>query len=203
MSGKRRPAGRPKQPATRTAPGPARARTPAAARPTSKTAKQPVPVDDHRGDRILVASWASVGLFAIVAVPAAAGLTAFDDTAIAVALGLFAIGLLVWIWSFAIAVARTTRGDNVVVSNLYFLAGSAPRRVQWHLFGALAASIAVAAGTAASNPFGVLVPMLPLGFNGLWAARHGVFPPRPVRDDRRRGETVASPGRRRGGRPGE
>jgi hypothetical protein len=144
-----------------------------------------------------------VVVFAIVAIPAAVGLSAFDDAAVVVALVLFAIGLGVWFWSFAVAVARTTRGDNVVVSNLYFLAGSAPRRVQSHLFGALAASIAVAAGTAASNPFGVLVPMLPLGFNGLWAARHGVFPPRPVRDERRRRETVASPGRRRGGRPGE
>ena len=201
MSGKKRPAGRPKQPAARATA--TRSRASAGARPVAKVARQPVPVDDHRGDRILFASWAAVAVFVLAAVPAAAGVEAFDDAAVGVALGLFAIGLVVWFWSFAVAVARTTRGDNVVVSNLYFLAGSAPRRVQWHLFGALAASIAVAAGTAASNPFGVLVPMLPLGFNGLWAARHGVFPPRPVREDGRRRETGASPGRRRGGRPGE
>jgi hypothetical protein len=203
VSGKRqRPGGGSKRPAARTTT--TRGRPAATSRPTAASAKgHPIPVDDHRGDRILVASWASVALFLIVAVPAAAGVAALDDPAVAVALSLFAIGLLVWVWSFAVAIARTTRGDNVVVSNLYFLAGSAPRRVQWHLFGALAASIAVAAGTAASDPFGVLVPMLPLGFNGLWAARHGVFPPRPVRDDTSRRETVASSGRRRGGRPGE
>lgn len=203
MSGKRqRPGGGSKRPAARATA--TRARPAATSWPSAARAKdRPVLVDDHRGDRILLASWASVAVFVVVAVPAAAGVAAFDDPAVAVALSLFAIGLLVWVWSFAVAIARTTRGDNVVVSNLYFLAGSAPRRVQWHLFGALAASIAVAAGTAASNPFGVLVPMLPLAFNGLWAARHGVFPPRPVRDDTRRRETGATSGRRRGGRPGE
>jgi len=38
--------------------------------------------------------------------------------------------------------------------------------------------IAVTAATAAAEPFGILVPMLPLGLIGLWGARHGVFPPR-------------------------
>ena len=37
----------------------------------------------------------------------------------------------------------------------------------------------IAAGTAAWEPFGVLVPMLPIGLAGIWAARHGTFPPRP------------------------
>ena len=31
-----------------------------------------------------------------------------------------------------------------------------------------------------ANPFGVLVPMLPMGLAGLWGARHGVYPPRPA-----------------------
>jgi hypothetical protein len=124
------------------------------------------------------------------------------------------------LWSYFAGLARTTRGDNIVVTNLYFLAGSAPRRVQLHLFGALGASIAAAAVIAAWNPAGVLVPILPLGINGMWAVRHGTFPPRPVRDDTARGRARSpgsassapsslgpgaqgTPGRRRGGRPGQ
>jgi hypothetical protein len=49
----------------------------------------------------------------------------------------------------------------------------------------LAAQVVVAVATAAARPFttlafGVLVPVFGVGLNGLWAARHGRFPPRPV-----------------------
>ena len=37
----------------------------------------------------------------------------------------------------------------------------------------------ITAVTASADPFGVLVPMLPLGLVGLWGARHGEFRPRP------------------------
>jgi hypothetical protein len=46
--------------------------------------------------------------------------------------------------------------------------------------------MAITVGTAASEPFGVLVPMLPIGLAGVWAARYGVFPPRPPARPRRR-----------------
>jgi hypothetical protein len=138
------------------------------------------PPDTHEGDRILVVSWASVALFVLAAVPAAAGVSALDGVAVGVPFGLFLLGTGIMVWSFLLGLARTARGDNVVVSNLYLLAGSAPRRVQAHLFGALGASIAAAAAFAAANPAVVLVPILPLGLNGLWAARHGTFPPRPA-----------------------
>jgi len=39
--------------------------------------------------------------------------------------------------------------------------------------------LAIAAATVVAEPFGVLVPMLPPGLAGMWAARHGQFPPRP------------------------
>ena len=36
----------------------------------------------------------------------------------------------------------------------------------------------IACATVVWAPFGILVPMLPMGLAGLWAARHGTFPPR-------------------------
>jgi hypothetical protein len=136
------------------------------------------------GRAIAWASWAGNALFAITAVPAALGADAVDDVAVGVALGLFAVSIPVWVYAFGLAVARTARGDDVVVASLFFLQGSAPRRVQLELLGALGVCVLVAAATAAADPFGVLVPMLPLGLTGLWGARHGTYPPRrrPTRD---------------------
>jgi hypothetical protein len=130
------------------------------------------------GVRIIVASWACDALFAVTAIPAAAGADAFDTAATATALALFFASLVVWGWAFAIAVARSARGDDIVVANLFGSVGGAPRDVRFHLFGALGACLLVTIGTAGAEPFGVLVPMLPLGFVGLWAARHGTFPRR-------------------------
>jgi hypothetical protein len=131
-----------------------------------------------RGGTIAWASWAVDGLFAATAVPAAMGVDLLDGIAVAVALGLFAVSIPVWVYGFGLAVARTARGDDVVVASLFFLQGSAPRRVQLELLGALGACVVIAAATAAADPFGVLVPMLPLGLTGLWGARHGTYPPR-------------------------
>jgi hypothetical protein len=117
-------------------------------------------------------------VFALTSVPAAAGLSAFDTPAVVVALVLFGVGLVVWTWAFGLAVLRSARGDDIAVASLYLTAGDAPRAVRRQLFAALVLCLLIAAGTAVSNPFGVLVPMLSLGFVGLWAARHGRFPPR-------------------------
>lgn len=148
------------------------------------------------GRAIVRASWISDAVFAATALPAALGVHALDDPAIAVALGLFAVSLVVWVTAFALGIVRSARGDNVAVANLFFLQGSAPRPVQRHLLGSLFVSIAVAATTAMADPFGVLVPMLPLALAGLWAARHGTFPPRADPGDARVTE------RRHGGRAG-
>src|SRR6266536_5116479 len=134
--------------------------------------------DPERGERILVVSWVANALFAVTAVPAALGVEAFNVAAIGVALGLFAISLGVWCWAFAVALARTTRGDDVVVGSMFLLQGPVPARVRLHLFGSLAACLVVTAATAAGEPFGVLVPMLPLGLAGLWGARYCTIPPR-------------------------
>ncbi len=81
------------------------------------------------------------------------------------------------------AVARS-RTDEISVAGLYFLAGgSAPSPVRRRLMGALLVQVVVAFATAAIRPFtslafGVLVPVYGLGLAGLWASRHGEFPPR-------------------------
>ncbi len=136
------------------------------------------------GRAILITSWVGDALFAASAVPAAAGVDSLDDVAIGIALVLFAASLVIWTWAFGLAVVRSARGDDVVVGSMFFTVGDGPSRVRWHLFGALGVCVAVAAGTAAAEPFGVLVPMLSLGLIGLWAARHGTFPPRPEQRSR-------------------
>jgi hypothetical protein len=131
-----------------------------------------------KGAAIVWSSWVANGVFVVTAVPAALGADVFDDVAVGTSLALFAISIPVWVYAFGKAVVRTTRGDDIVVASLFFLQGSGPRRVQVHLLASVGVSIVVAAVTGAANPFGVLVPMLPLGLVGLWGARHGTYPPR-------------------------
>lgn len=135
------------------------------------------------GRRIIVASWASNAVFAASAAPVALGAAGLELVAAGTALALFCAGVVVWVVAFLTAVARTARGDDIVVASLFFLHGSTPRSVRRQLFGSLLVSIAIVAATAWTAPFGVLVPMLPLGLMGLWSARHGRFPPRARRTD--------------------
>lgn len=132
----------------------------------------------EKGRVIEVLAWAGNVVFALTAIPAALGVDAFDDPAVAVCLALFFVSLAVWTWALLAAVARTTRGDDVAVTTLFLIEGPVPGRVRWSLYGALAVCLVVTVATAAANPFGVLVPMYPLGLVGLWGARHGTFPPR-------------------------
>lgn len=138
------------------------------------------------GRVIVASSWLGTGIFAVAVIPVTAGVDGREDLAVGASLALFFASLVVWSWAFAIAVARSARGDDIVVANLFGTMGAAPRELRWRLFGSLAVCIVVAAATAVANPFGVLVPMLPLGFVGLWAARHGTFPERRDRGHTRR-----------------
>lgn len=113
---------------------------------------------------------------------------------VVVALVLFAIGVVTFIWGYWTAVQRS-RTHTMSVAELYFLVGAAvPRPVKRVMNGCLILQTTVALVTAlargstpnaegGSSPgstlaFGVLVPMLGLGLNGLWAATHGDFGPR-------------------------
>ena len=130
------------------------------------------------GKRIGIASWATLALFSAVAVPNALGLHAHDATTTVVSVALFAGALVVWLYAFGVAVVRSGRGDDIVVSSWVFLTGSAPAEVRRQLLWSVAAAVVVGFVTAFTNAFGVLVPMLPLGLAALWGARHGTFPPR-------------------------
>jgi hypothetical protein len=110
----------------------------------------------------------------------ALGASRLEGVAIIVSLVFFVASLGIWAYAFAVGLARNAAGDDINVPSLFFLSGSAPARVRRHLFGSLTLSIAIAVATVRANPFSALVPMLALGLAGLWAARHGTFPPRPA-----------------------
>jgi hypothetical protein len=111
--------------------------------------------------------------------------------AVVVSLACFAVGITVFLWGYWSAVQRS-REDNISVAAMYFLIdGAAPSRLAVVMNSTLAVQVVVAVATALSRSstdgrpgstlaFGILVPMMGLGFNGLWAAEHGVFDPRRV-----------------------
>jgi hypothetical protein len=139
----------------------------------------------RQGRGIIWFGWIANVVFAATAIPVAAGVDDLLGVAITVALLLFLVSVVVFAYAFAVALARNSQGDNVAVANLFFLQGSAPKPVKRQFLWMFVVCLAIAAGTAAWEPFGVLVPMLPVGLAGTWAARHGVFPPRPVAQPRR------------------
>jgi hypothetical protein len=140
----------------------------------------------RQGRGIVAFGWSANVLFAVTAIPVAVGVDDLLSVAISVALLLFLVSVGLFVYAFAVALGRSSRGDNVAVSNLFFLQGSAPKPVKRQFLWMFLVCLAIAAGTAAWEPFGVLVPMLPVGLAGMWAARYGVFPPRPIAQPRRR-----------------
>ena len=140
----------------------------------------------RQGRGIVAFGWIANVLFAASAIPVAFGVDDLLGVAIGVALVLFLVSVGVFVYAFALALARSTRGDNVAVANLFFLQGSAPKPIKRQFLWMFLVCLLITVGTAAWDPFGVLVPMLPVGLAGMWAARYGVFPPRPVAPARRR-----------------
>lgn len=140
----------------------------------------------RQGRPILVVGWIANALFAVTAIPVALGVDDIIGVAIGVALLLFLVAIGAFVYAFGVGLSRSARGDNVAVSNLFFLQGSAPKPVKRDYLILFLVCLAITVGTAAWEPFGVLVPMLPLGLAGVWAARYGVFPPRPPALPRRR-----------------
>lgn len=134
--------------------------------------------EPYHGRRIVVTSWVAVALFAVTAVPAAAGASFLDGVALGVAAALFVVGIAVFVWAFGAALVRSANGDDIVVASLFLAQGPAPRPVRVQLYAALVASVVLAGATGANDAFGILVPMLPVGLIGLWGARHGTYPPR-------------------------
>ena len=158
-----------------------------------------------KGINILRANVIGTIVFSISAVSAA---IIFEGAAktqgVYVALGLFTVGIAAFIWSYWTAVQRS-REQEISVAELYFLLGKAiPKKVKWVMHSCLATQCVVSIATALSRPntvsaeaaaravegssrgstlaFGVLVPVLGLGLNGLWAATYGNFGPRRLKN---------------------
>jgi hypothetical protein len=124
-------------------------------------------------------------VFTVSAVVAALVLGGVRYVAVGVALVLLSVGIVAFLWSYALAVQRS-RWDEIGVAAMYFLTGGvAPRPVAVRMNLLLAVQVVVGLATASVRPFttlafGTLVPVFGLGLNGLWAARHGHFGPRVV-----------------------
>lgn len=154
---------------------------------------------DRPGGRIVVASWVSNALFALGSVPTMIGPAAGDVMSAGVCLALFAISLLVWVWAFAIAASRSSDGDDIAIGSLFLVQGRLEGTARTPLYASFGLSLLIAAITASSNPFAVLVPMLSLGFIGLWGARHASFARRTdVRIETRPLRPTRPMGQRRG-----
>ena len=126
----------------------------------------PEPADDRPvpGARIILVSRVGTAAFVVTSVAAVIDRDLFGLVAVAVALILFLIGCVVFLWAFGVAVNRS-RTDAIGIGGLYFLP-----------FTSLA--------------FGVLVPMFGLAQAGLWGARYGRFDSRF--DDEKPGGTAPS-----------
>ena len=132
-------------------------------------------------------------LTAVFLLSAAVSAVVFDQPwktiAVVVALVCFTVGIVAFLWGYWTAVQRS-RTDNIAVASLYFLIdGAAPKPVARRMNGLLAVQVAVGVATASLRSstdgkagstlaFGILVPMMGLGLNGLWGALHGTFGPR-------------------------
>ena len=130
------------------------------------------------GKAIVVASWSTLAVFAVVAIPDAPACTRSNTPATLRerrAVPRLAADLDLRVRPRARALGR---GDDIGGRLWVFLAPSAPKEQRRHLLGATGVCVVVALATACANPFSALVPMLPLGCAALWGARHGVFPAR-------------------------
>ena len=135
------------------------------------------------GRRIIQTSLAGTVLFAATALPAGAGVEAFQVPAVIVSLVLFGVSMPLALVALARAAVRTARQEESIgVGGLFFLSGAAPRPVRLLLLGSLVVSLVVVVVSAAREPFGVLQPVFPLSLCAYWSARHGTFPRIPNPD---------------------
>lgn len=147
-------------------------------------------MDHMKGRSIVVVDAAMTAVFVVTAVIAA---VVFDQPwksiAVATCLACFSVGIVAFLWGYWSAVQRS-REDDISVAALYFLVDNcAPARVARGMNALLACQVVCGVATAIARSqtdgdpgstlaFGILVPMLGLGLNGLWAAHHGSFRPR-------------------------
>lgn len=145
------------------------------------------------GRALVLANFALTVVFMVTSLAAA---VRFDQpwksVSVVVDLFCFAVGIFAFLWGYWNAVQRS-REEDIGVAALYFLMdGIAPRSVSVRMNTLLGVQLVWAVATALSRgstdgkpgstlAFGVLVPMMGLGLNGLWGAFHGTFAPRQAR----------------------
>jgi len=153
------------------------------------------------GKNILRFNVLATAMFGVSAIVAAIVFDGFAKTqGVIVALSLFTIGIAAFLWGYWTAVQKS-RELEISVAEMYFLLGRAiPRKVKIVMHSCLAAQSVIAIATAIARPstlqegaqnssrgstlaFGVLVPILGLGLNGLWAATYGSFGARRLKGD--------------------
>lgn len=147
-------------------------------------------MEDMKGSAIIRLNAVLTALFVVTAGLAVAYFEQpWKTIAVVVCLANFSVGVVAFLWGYWSAVQRS-REDNISVAALYFLIDKcAPQSVARRMNGLLGVQFIaglVTAGMRSSTDgkrgstlaFGILVPMLGLGLNGLWAAFHGHFAPR-------------------------
>jgi hypothetical protein len=154
-------------------------------------------MDTPAADEPLAARSSRIDAFgtALFVVVLAVAIPLRDERAVQIAMGavsmvLFALGAGGALWAYMSALERS-RTAEIGVANLYLLTGrTAPPRVKRTMTALLLAQIVLALGGAIVGAaglsgsevnalaFGILVPMLGIGMNGMWAFRHGSFGPR-------------------------
>jgi len=150
--------------------------------PTSDSTDAADAANASTGRVIVRAARLGAAVFTLSAVGAVVS-TDLRVVAFAVAMGLFAVGIGVFFWAYAVALGRS-RTDAIGIGGLFFLAGGvAPPAARRGLLVPLIVEVATALATAGARPFtslafGVLAPLYGLALTGLWAARHGRFEPR-------------------------
>lgn len=137
------------------------------------------------GRLIVIVSWVATLLAlgsVVVAVVAPGRVT--NGIAVGIAVTWFVLGSAVAFLAFVLGIVRSARGDEVAVSNLFLLSGSAPKSIR-RQFAAIALVSLIPVGVSFANlaiaPYTWLALMVPVGAPGLWAARYGSFPPRAER----------------------
>jgi len=126
------------------------------------------------------------GTAAVVATSVAAAVVpdTFGVVHAAVSVVLFGAGTAALLWAYALGVSRS-RTDLIGIPGLFLLAGDvAPAPTRRQLRMAVAVEVGAVVAAASIRPFtevafGILAPMFGLGMMGMWAGRHGTFPPRP------------------------
>ena len=146
---------------------------------------------EPQGSAIINVSWAGTAVYAGLAVAGTIVPDWFAMPTAVVSGVLFVVGCAVFLWAYAVAVARS-RTDAIGIGGLYFLADSAPKTPRYRLRLSFAIEVAAAIASSSIRPFtpmafGFLVPVYGLGMMGLWGARYGTFGPR---ETRRRPETI-------------